>query len=188
MRLAAAALLIIAGCQTMPAPEGARPPPATAQPRKPVAEAAKPGAELRSVERPKVGTLDVPAVRTDPAAELKDPNSILSKRSIYFDYDRFDIKEDYRPIVEAHAKYLRENPGARGLIQGNADDRGSREYNVALGQKRAESVMKILLLLGASAAQIEAVSLGEEKPVCNEQREQCWSKNRRGDILYGDEF
>jgi len=105
-------------------------------------------------------------------------------RTIYFDYDKFDVKDEYRPIVESHAKYLRENPGAKMLIQGNADERGSREYNVGLGQRRSDSVRKMLMLLGAKEAQIESVSLGEEKPVCSDHTEECWAKNRRGDILY----
>jgi peptidoglycan-associated lipoprotein len=108
-------------------------------------------------------------------------------RSIYFDYDKFDIKDEYRPVVEQHAKYLRENPGARMLIQGNADERGSREYNVGLGQRRSDAVRKMLMLLGGKEAQIESVSLGEEKPTCSEHSEECWAKNRRGDMLYNSD-
>ena len=187
--LAAASLVLLAGCETtMPAPEGPSPEPSSAQARKPFAGAAKPGAEIQAVERPKIAELDVTAARRDPAAVLQDPASLLSKRSIYFDYDRFHIKKEYRPILEAHAGYLREHAGARVLIQGNADERGSREYNLALGQKRSQSMRRILVLLGANEAQIEAVSVGEEKPLCTEYGEQCWSKNRRGDILYGSEL
>ena len=119
---------------------------------------------------------------------LKDPNNVLSKRTIYFDFDKFDIKEEYRPIVEAHAKYLRDHPGSKVLIQGNADERGSREYNVGLGQRRSDSVKKMMTLLGAKEAQIESVSLGEEKPACSEHSEECWAKNRRGEVLYSGEY
>jgi peptidoglycan-associated lipoprotein len=119
---------------------------------------------------------------------LKDPNNILSKRTIYFEFDRFDIKDEYRPIVEAHAKYLRDNPKAKALIQGNADERGSREYNVGLGQRRSDSVKKMMTLLGVKDSQIESVSLGEEKPSCSEHSEDCWAKNRRGEVLYGGEY
>jgi peptidoglycan-associated lipoprotein len=185
--LAAASLMLAAGCQTTPAPEKSSPA-SVAQPRNPVAGAAKPRADIRPVERPEIAALDVSAARKDPAGALKDPKSILSKRSIYFDYDRFDIEDDYWAVLDAHAKYLRENPAAKALIQGNADERGSREYNLALGQKRSDSVKNTLLLLGAKEAQIEAVSLGEEKPSCREHSEDCRSKNRRGDILYGGEF
>ena len=109
-------------------------------------------------------------------------------RTIYFDFDQFDIKAEYRPIVEAHAKYLRENPGAKALIQGNADERGSREYNVGLGQRRSDAVKKMMTLLGVRESQIESVSLGEEKPSCAEHTEDCWAKNRRADVLYGGEY
>ena len=125
---------------------------------------------------------------TSPFAVLKDPNNILSKRSVYFDYDKFDVKDEYRKLVEAHAKFLRENPSAKMLIQGNADERGSREYNVGLGQRRSDSVKKLLTLLGAREDQIESVSLGEEKPVCTAATEECWAKNRRGDMLYNGEY
>ncbi len=115
---------------------------------------------------------------------LKDPRSILSKRSVYFDYDQYVVKDEFKPLIEAHAKFLVNNPNFKVLIQGNADERGSREYNLALGQKRAEAVKKALMLLGAREGQIESVSLGKEKPVCGESNEECWAKNRRSDILH----
>lgn len=115
---------------------------------------------------------------------LNDPAGLLAKRTIYYDYERFEIKDEYRPIVEAHAKYLRDHRGSKVMIEGNADERGGREYNVGLGQRRSDSVKQMLLLLGAREDQVEAVSLGEEKPVCTEQTEACWGQNRRGDIRY----
>jgi peptidoglycan-associated lipoprotein len=121
-------------------------------------------------------------------ADLTTGKSIPSQRSIYYDYDKFEIKHDYRGVVEAHAKYLRENPSAKILIQGNADERGSREYNIGLGQRRSDSVKKTLLLLGTKESQIESVSLGEEKPACTDHAENCWWKNRRGDIRYTGEY
>src|SRR5581483_4758475 len=121
-------------------------------------------------------------------AALKDPNNILSKRSVYFDFDKFEVKDEYRPLVEAHAKFLREHPTAKMLIQGNADERGSREYNVGLGQRRSDSVKKMLSLLGVKDDQMEAVSLGEEKPKCSEHAEECWAQNRRDDMLYNGEY
>jgi len=119
---------------------------------------------------------------------LKDPSSPLSKRSIYYELDKFDVRDEYRSLIEAHAKYLRENPNARMMIQGNTDERGSREYNVGLGQRRSDSVKKMLTLLGARDDQIESVSLGEEKPVCTAASEDCYAKNRRGDMLYNGEY
>ena len=126
-----------------------------------------------------------PAVKADP---LKDPGSILSKRSIFFEYDKYDIQDQFKSLVEAHAKYLTANPARRVLIQGNCDERGSREYNLALGQKRADAVKKSLMLLGTRDSQIESVSLGEEKPRALGKDEAAYAENRRGDILYNGEF
>jgi peptidoglycan-associated lipoprotein len=122
------------------------------------------------------------------AAMLKDPKSPLSKRSIYFDYDSYVVKDEYKTLLDHHARFLALNGQYKMLIQGNADERGSREYNLALGQKRAEAVKKALLLLGAKEAQLESVSLGEEKPACADSTEACWAQNRRGDMLYSGEF
>ncbi|MSQ44639.1 MAG: peptidoglycan-associated lipoprotein Pal [Nitrosomonadaceae bacterium] len=118
---------------------------------------------------------------------LKDPNNILSKRSVYFDYDSFMVKNEYRSTVQAHAQYLRDNAAAKVLLQGNADERGSREYNLALGQKRADSVRSAMTLSGAKDSQIEAVSLGEEKPRATGHDEASWAENRRTDIRYQGE-
>ena len=115
---------------------------------------------------------------------LVDPNNILSKRSVFFDFDSFVIKAEAKPLIEAHARFLVQNPTETMRIQGNTDERGSREYNLALGQKRADAVKQALLLLGAKESQIESVSLGEEKPRCEEATEACYAQNRRGDILY----
>jgi peptidoglycan-associated lipoprotein len=169
---------------------------ATTDEQKPAASApvtgTKPPASASTTPVPqqpvtKVETGKGPAVAS-PFAALKDPNNILSRRSVYFDYDKFEVKDDFRKLVEAHAKFLKDNPSAKMLIQGNADDRGSREYNVGLGQRRSDSVKKLLTLLGAREDQIESVSLGEEKPVCNDASEGCWAKNRRGDLLYSGEY
>jgi peptidoglycan-associated lipoprotein len=115
---------------------------------------------------------------------LKDPNNPLAKRSVYFDYDSFVLKDEYRTVVETHAKYLNTNRSRKVIVQGNTDERGSREYNLALGQKRAEVVRKSLLTLGVSDAQIEAVSLGEEKPKSQGLDEAAFAENRRADLAY----
>ena len=118
----------------------------------------------------------------------KDPSNILSqKRSIYFDYDQFVIKDEYRALIEAHAKYLQANKGARATLQGNTDERGTREYNIALGQKRADAVKKLMVLLGASEVQIETVSFGKEKPRREGHDEASWAENRRVDIVHAGE-
>ena len=152
------------------------------------------GVESRTPAAVKVDTTPVapvqPAASFDPysIAALKDPRSPLSKRSVYFDYDSYVVKDEFQALLTAHGRFLSANPAIKMLIQGNADERGSREYNLALGQKRADAVKKALALLGAREDQLESVSLGEEKPVCSESSEECWARNRRGDILYTGEF
>ena len=121
------------------------------------------------------------ATQSDP---LMDPNSPLAKRSIFFDFDSFVVKSEFQPVVETHGKYLSANKGRRIVIEGNTDERGSREYNLALGQKRAEAVKSRLALLGASDAQMEAVSFGEERPKATGSTEDAWAQNRRADIVY----
>lgn len=120
--------------------------------------------------------------------ELTDPKSILSRRSIFFDYDRFDVKDEYRELVTAHARFLSNNRQFKMLIQGNTDERGSREYNLALGQKRADAVKRMLVMLGVREDQVESVSLGEEKPRSEGHDEAAWAENRRSDMLYSGEF
>jgi peptidoglycan-associated lipoprotein len=123
----------------------------------------------------------------DRWGELRDPAGLLSRRTIYFDYDKYAIDQKYVPLIEAHARFLLENPDLNVVIEGNCDDRGSREYNLSLGAKRAESVRRALVLLGVEQARIEAVSLGAEKPVAFGQEEESWAKNRRSEIVYPDE-
>ena len=104
------------------------------------------------------------------------------KRSVYYEFDKYDIKPEYRALVESHARWLRSNPQARLVIEGNADEQGSREYNLALGQRRAESVSKMMTLMGVRAEQVEAISYGEERPRANGHDEKAWSENRRSDF------
>jgi peptidoglycan-associated lipoprotein len=118
---------------------------------------------------------------------LKDPNSPLSKRVILFDFDSSAIRDEYRALLEAHAEYLKSNPASKVILQGHADERGSREYNLALGQRRSESVFKAMTLLGVSDPQMEAVSMGEEKPVAEGHDEESWQQNRRTEIVYQGE-
>jgi peptidoglycan-associated lipoprotein len=122
-------------------------------------------------------------------ASLNPPDPVrregmLAKRSIYYDFDKSDIKTESRDLIEAHARYLREHPNVKVRIEGNADERGSAEYNLALGQQRSAGVQKVMTLLGVPAGRIEAVSLGKEKPKANGHDETSWSENRRSDIVY----
>lgn len=131
-----------------------------------------------------------PAVTSQVAApkptvsELNDPASPLAKRSVYFPYDVYIVDGKYDSTLSAHAAYLTRNPTARITLEGNADERGSTEYNLALGQKRAEAVRKSLSLRGVSDKQMEAISYGEEKPKAACHEEKCWQENRRTDIVY----
>jgi peptidoglycan-associated lipoprotein len=141
---------------------------------------------------PPTGARPSDAIRTTPSQpiarnELTDPNSPLSKRSIYFDYDSNAVKDEYRGLVQAHSRYLADKRDSRIRIEGNCDERGSREYNLALGQRRAESVKKVMTVLGVADARIETVSYGEEKPVAPGHDESAWAQNRRADIKYAGE-
>ncbi len=111
-------------------------------------------------------------------------SGVLAKRSVYFDLDSFEVKPEYRSLVEAHAAFLRKNPARKLVVEGNTDERGSREYNLSLGQKRAEAVKKMLQLLGVSEAQLEAVSFGEEKPKALAKDDAAYAENRRSDLSY----
>ena len=105
-------------------------------------------------------------------------------RSIYYAYDQADLTAESRKVVEANADYLRQNPKLKVVVEGNADERGSAEYNVALGQRRADGVSKIMTLLGINSERIESVSLGKEKPKIVGHDESAWSQNRRSDIVF----
>ncbi len=113
-----------------------------------------------------------------------DSNECLRQRTVYFDFDQSTIKPEFQEAVACHAKYLNDRPDARMTLEGNADERGSREYNLGLGERRAKAVESALEAAGASASQIEVVSYGEERPVCREHNESCWQKNRRVEIVY----
>jgi len=169
--------LLIAGCSSTPKTDAGA-----------AVEERGPGSDAKPVETPSVAPVSPGELEGTGIAALKDPKSILSKRSVFFDFDSFVIKDEFKPLIEAHAKFLVSNPKMKMLIQGNTDERGSREYNLALGQKRAEAVKRNLTLLGAKDEQIESVSLGEEKPKNAGHDEAAWAENRRGDMLYAGEY
>ena len=113
-----------------------------------------------------------------------DTDTCLRQRVVYFDLDQDTLKPEFRAIVDCHAKYLIDRPMARVTLEGNADERGSREYNVALGERRGNAVMSAVRGGGASGTQMNVVSYGEERPVCTESNEDCWAKNRRVEFIY----
>ena len=112
------------------------------------------------------------------------PRASVQNRTVYFDYDRDEVKEEYRQIVADHGRYLAANPAARVRLEGHADERGSREYNIGLGERRAQAVRQALLLQGAGASQLATVSYGEERPAATASDEESWSLNRRVEIVY----
>ena len=103
---------------------------------------------------------------------------------VYFDYDSFVIKPEFQPVIEAHARFIKADPKRKAAVEGHTDESGGREYNLALGQKRAEAVRRALALLGVPDAQVEAVSYGKEKPAVEGHDEAAWAKNRSAEIVY----
>ena len=171
---AVAMITALAGCSTQPAA------PVDEQSAAAAAAAAKDGAATSGTT-----TSGVSGSATGTGANpLKDPNNILSKRSIYFEYDSFVVEDKYKAQIEAHARYMTGNRSAKVTLQGNTDERGSREYNIALGQKRADAVKRAMTLMGVQEVAIETVSFGKEKPRREGHDESSWAENRRVDILY----
>lgn len=116
--------------------------------------------------------------------EFNDPNNPLSKRTVYFMLDSSEVMPDFVPVIAAHAQYLVANPAQHITLEGNADERGSREYNIALGEQRAKSVAGMMKVQGVSESQLEIVSYGEEKPAAFGSDESAWEQNRRVEIVY----
>jgi peptidoglycan-associated lipoprotein len=139
-----------------------------------VADEARRAAETAALEQGE-------GVQLDP---LQDPDSPLADRIIYFDYDRSDIRSEFLQIITAHARYLVANPEQQVRLEGHADERGSREYNIALGDRRAQAVRRVFLFQGVRAQQIVIVSYGEERPVVEGHDEESWARNRRVEIAY----
>ena len=116
--------------------------------------------------------------------ESLDTDACLRQRVVYFDFDQDALRPEFQAAMACHAKYLRDRPSARMSLEGNADERGSREYNLGLGERRGNAVSSALQANGGSGSQVTVVSYGEERPTCNESTEDCWAKNRRVEIVY----
>ena len=132
-----------------------------------------------------------PQPQTQPAPESNkytpadlDTDACLRQRVVYFDFDKTEIKPEFQQIMACHAKYLQDRPESHVRLEGNTDERGTREYNLGLGERRGNAVSDALQANGGSASQVEVISYGKEKPVCREHNEDCWSKNRRVEIVY----
>ena len=128
--------------------------------------------------------------RATPSQEMTGTDltsGALAKRSVYFDFDSNSVKDEYRNLIQAHSHYMADKRDSKMRIEGNCDERGSREYNLALGQRRAEAVKKLITVMGVSDGRIETVSYGEEKPKAPGHDESAWAENRRADIKYAGE-
>ena len=172
--VAAALLMLLSACSTVKLDESA-----------PVEDRA--GKDVPAVTQGNAGS--IPSDNTSSSSinsndPLNDPSSILAKRSIYFDLDSYVVKDEFKPVIEAHAKYLVSRKDRKIIIQGNTDERGGSEYNLALGQKRAEAVRRALAVLGVPDSQMEAISFGKEKPKATGSNDAAWAENRRADIAY----
>lgn len=164
--------ILLAACSSTPvANDGSAKPSIRPQPIEPIG----------SSDPRAVGTVNVTS-----SDQLNGAGSSMARPSVYFDYDSYILKSEFTPVVSAHSKYLGNNKDAKVVIQGNTDERGGSEYNLALGQKRAEAVRKALILMGASDSQTEAVSFGKEKPKAVGSNEAAWAENRRADIVYSE--
>ena len=142
---------------------------------------AKPAPVAETPKAVEAAPAPAPVVAVDP---LNDPNSILAKRSTYYPFDVYVVQDADKPIVQAHAQYLSEHANRKVRPEGNCDERGSTEYNLGLGQRRADGVKKMLQVGGVKDSQIETASYGEEKPRLACHEEKCWKENRRTDLNY----
>jgi len=166
------ALALMAGCSSAP----------TKPPVEPTVAAA-PAVAPSAPAKPSPTVAPAPAAIALPA--YLDPKSpVYQQRSVYFDFDSYVARADAKPVIETQGTYLASMPALRVRIEGNTDERGSTEYNLALGQRRAESVQRALKVYGVKESQMEAVSYGKEKPKATAHNEAAWSQNRRADVVY----
>jgi peptidoglycan-associated lipoprotein len=181
---AAAAAVALAGCGSSvkldETPVESRTPATTAGSDLPGSPATRSGAGAGPAPQSQVATVDLN--RGPVGGATADALAASLGRTVYFDFDSFVVKDDFRSLIEGHARLLAANKSRRMVIEGHTDERGGSEYNLALGQKRAEAVLKSLVLLGAADGQLEAVSYGKERPVDPASNEAAWAKNRRAEL------
>lgn len=181
----AAAAALLAACSSTPMASNTTTPVET---RKPVAAttaaptAAATPATPSATAQSSVKTVDLAAQNAAAAAAAAQAAVASAKRVVFFDFDSYVIKDEFKPSIDVYAKLLTTNKARKLTVEGHADERGGREYNLALGQKRAEAVAKSLAVLGAGDSQVEAVSFGEERPADTGHDEAAWAKNRRAEL------
>jgi peptidoglycan-associated lipoprotein len=145
--------------------------------------------KVKEVPPPATPTTTAPSTEAPATAGVYGPGDLdtdacLRTRVVYFDYDQDALRPEFQAAMACHAKYLRDRPSSRMTLEGNADERGSREYNLGLGERRGNAVSSALQANGGSGSQVTVVSYGEERPTCTESGEDCWAKNRRVEIVY----
>ena len=172
--LVAATLAVVAGCSSVSLDDKAKQPAVESRTPKEV-----PGSNGSAT----TGGTSPTQVASIDLTKNNAANAQATPRVVYFDYDSFVVKDEYRPVVDANAKLLSADRKRKVTIEGHTDERGGREYNLALGQKRAEAVAKSLALLGANESQLEAVSFGKERPAVQGSDETAWAKNRRAELV-----
>ncbi|MCG6970579.1 MAG: peptidoglycan-associated lipoprotein Pal [Gammaproteobacteria bacterium] len=146
-------------------------------------EASEPASTERADDQTATAEPMEPQTQMDP---FEDPNNLLSQRVVYFDFDSSAIRDDALPVIRAHADYLASNSQVNFTLEGHADERGTREYNLALGERRADAVRRLLIANGVSPAQVRVVSYGEERPAVLGHDESAWSMNRRAELVYAN--
>ena len=182
--------MVLAGCAKPPQTASLQPPteapkvePAMRPAPAPTLPPAPPGPVARPPEpTPPVVSRDREPPRQPPRPEVKEFKEVFDVKRIYFDFDKYDIRPEDAKTLDANAQWLKGNDNLV-LIEGHCDERGTNEYNLALGERRAKAAMNYLVAQGVQAARITILSYGEERPICTEQNESCWSKNRRAAFL-----
>ena len=194
--LVVASLLVVAvvgsGCAKRPATtQAAAPAPTGTASTTPGSQQAQPstqapGPSQGSSMQPPAGTSPTPGTATatpPPRPAVKDFAAVPELQDVYFDFDKYDIRPADARTLDANAAYLKSNPNSLILIEGHCDERGTNEYNLALGERRAKSTMNYLVSQGVQASRITIISYGEERPACSQKSEECWAKNRRAHFL-----
>lgn len=194
--LVVTSLLVVAvvgsGCAKRPATtQAAAPAPTGTASTTPGSQQAQPGTQAQgpsqgSSMQPPAGTSPTPGTATatpPPRPAVKDFAAVPELQDVYFDFDKYDIRPADARTLDANAAYLKSNPNSLILIEGHCDERGTNEYNLALGERRAKSTMNYLVSQGVQANRITIISYGEERPACTDKSEACWAKNRRSHFL-----
>ena len=171
--------LIISGCAKQPATTAATAAPAPA----PAPRAAAPGPAPTAAAPAQSGTATTAAPASTARPSLKEFTAVAALKDVFFEFDKYDIRGEDAKTLDANATWLKANAENLVLIEGHCDERGTNEYNLALGERRAKAAMNYLVSQGVQANRITIISYGEERPLCNEKNESCWSKNRRAHFL-----